>query len=80
MEYNCSLIIVHCLDACIALRVVGAVLVWSLSSGVGVNLCSPTANGKQGPIPKVKEVSQTLLTNKKQGNLKSEFQSLNLAD
>jgi hypothetical protein len=31
------------------------------------NLHSPPANGKQGPIPE--EMSQTLLTNKKQGNM-----------
>jgi hypothetical protein len=31
------------------------------------NLHNPPANGKQGPIPE--ELSQTLLTNKKQGNL-----------
>jgi hypothetical protein len=31
------------------------------------NLHNPPANGKQGPIPE--EISQTLLTNKKQGNL-----------
>jgi hypothetical protein len=30
-------------------------------------LHNPPANGKQGPIPE--EMSQTLLTNKKQGNL-----------
>jgi hypothetical protein len=38
------------------------------SSGVGVKFAQPSAaNGKQGPIPE--EMSQTLLTNKKQGNL-----------
>jgi hypothetical protein len=31
------------------------------------NLHNPPANGKQGPIPE--EIYQTLLTNKKQGNL-----------
>jgi hypothetical protein len=58
-------IIVLCIDkcelatACIALRVVGIVLDVFLRH-------SPPANGKQGPIPE--EMSQTLLTNKKQGN------------
>jgi hypothetical protein len=43
-------------------------LYWSFSSGVGVkNLHNPSANGKQGLIPE--EMSQTLLTNNKQGNL-----------
>jgi hypothetical protein len=37
------------------------------SSGVGVKLHNPPANGKQGPMPE--EMSQTLLTNKKHGNL-----------
>ncbi len=53
------------LAACIALRVVGAVYVFS--PGVGVNLHNLPANGKQGLIPE--EMSQTVLTNKKQGNL-----------
>jgi hypothetical protein len=42
-------------------------LVISFPSGVGEKLHTPPANGKQGPIPE--EMSQTLLTNKKQGNL-----------
>ncbi len=46
------------LAAGITLRVVGAGL---------VNLHNPPANEKQGPIPE--EISQTLLTNKEQGNL-----------
>ncbi len=50
------------IDACIALRVVGAELV---SSGVGVKFSqSSIANG-----PISEEMPQTLLTNKKQGNL-----------
>jgi hypothetical protein len=53
------------LAVCIALRVVGAVLVVFL--GVGVNLHNPLANRKQRPIPE--EIYHTLLTNKKQGNL-----------
>ncbi len=40
---------------------------WIFSSGVGVNLHNPPANGKQGPIPE--EIYQTPLTNKKQRNL-----------
>jgi hypothetical protein len=38
-------------------------------------LHNPPANGKQGPIPE--EMSQTLLTNKKQGNL-DEVQAANI--
>jgi hypothetical protein len=44
--------------------VVGAPLVVFFS---GVNSHIPPANGKQGPIHE--EIFQTLLTNKKQGNL-----------
>ncbi len=54
---------VDLLDACIALRVVGAILVVFLRRWRKIS----TANGKQGPIPV--KMSQTLLTNKKQGNL-----------
>jgi hypothetical protein len=41
----------------------------SFSSGVGVNLHNPPANGQQGPISE--EIYQALLglTNKKKGNL-----------
>jgi hypothetical protein len=53
VEYNYVLIKVDWLAACIALRVVVVVLVVFLP-----------ANGKQGTIPE--EMSQTLLTNKKQ--------------
>jgi hypothetical protein len=60
--YNCSLIKVDWLAAGIALWLA---LYWSFSSGVGVKY--PPSNGKQGPIPE--EMSQTLLTNKNQGNL-----------
>jgi hypothetical protein len=59
--YLYTLIKVDWLAACIALRVVGGVLVVFLRSW------RPPANGKQGLIPQ--EMSQTLLTNKKQGNL-----------
>jgi hypothetical protein len=63
VEYNFSLIKVDWLDACVAKRVVGSVLVilfrrWR-------KFC--TILRKQGPIPE--EISQILLTNKKQGNL-----------
>jgi hypothetical protein len=54
------------LAACIALRVHG----WRcshFSPALTYNLHSPLANGKQGPIPE--EMSPSLLTNKKQGNL-----------
>ncbi len=54
--YNCSLIKEDWLAAGIAWRVVGAVL---FSSGVGVYLLNPPANGKQGSI--LEEMSQTLL-------------------
>ncbi len=62
MEWNCSLIKLDWLAACIALRVVGAALIvffrrWR-------KICTIL---KQGPIPE--ESSQTLLTSKKQGNL-----------
>jgi hypothetical protein len=50
------------LAACISLRVVGAV--GCFSSGVGVNLHNPPANGKQEPIPE--KIYQILLTSKKQ--------------
>ncbi len=54
------------LDACIALRVDGDVLVAFLLRWR--NICTILhANVKQGPIPE--EIYQTLLTNKKQGNL-----------
>ncbi len=46
------------LDACMAQKEIGAVL---------VVFHNPQANGKQAPIPE--EMSQTLLTNKKQRNL-----------
>ncbi len=65
MEYNCALIKVDWLAACIALRVIGTVFV---TLALAYNLHSSPANGKQGPIPE--EMYQTLLTNKKQGNLK----------
>jgi hypothetical protein len=51
------------LAACIALRVVGAVLVVFLQRWR--KIC--TANWKQGSIPE--EIYQALLTNEKQGNL-----------
>jgi hypothetical protein len=41
-------------------------LYWLFSSVIGLNLHNPPANGQLGPIPE--ETSQTLLTNKKQGN------------
>ncbi len=66
MEYNCALIKVHWLASCIALGVVGAVFA-IFPPTLAFNLHSPPANGKQGPIPE--EMSQTLLTIKKQGNL-----------
>ncbi len=53
------------LAACIALRALA--LYWLFSSGVGVKFHHPPANGTQKPIPR--EMSQTLLTIEKQGNL-----------
>jgi hypothetical protein len=49
-------------------------LYFSFSSGTAYNLHSPGANGKQGPIPE--EMSQTLLTNKNQGNF--DFDAANI--
>jgi hypothetical protein len=37
------------------------------TSSAGVKFHNPTANGKQGLMPE--EIYETLLTNKKQGNL-----------
>jgi hypothetical protein len=60
------LIKVDWLDVCIALKWLE--LYWSVSSGVGLKFAQPSkANGMQSTIPE--EIYQTLLTNKKQGNL-----------
>ncbi len=57
MEYNCALIKVDWLAACIALRVVGAVHVMVIFLRRWCkNLHNPPANMKQGPIPE--EMSQ----------------------
>ncbi len=61
MEYNYPLTKVDWLG----LRVFGAVLV--VLPALAENLHNPQANRKQRQIHK--EMSQTLLTNKKQGNL-----------
>jgi hypothetical protein len=42
-------------------------LYWFFPPALAKNLHNSPANGKQGPIPE--EIYQTLLTNKKQGNL-----------
>ncbi len=55
------------LAACIALGVVGAVLV--VSSGISVKFAQSSSQWEQGVIPEEIPQSQTLLTNKKQGNL-----------
>jgi hypothetical protein len=60
VEYYCALIKVDWLAACFALRVVGAVFVIFLRRWRTILHNSP-ANRKQ--------MFQTLLTNKKQGNL-----------
>ncbi len=65
MEYNCALIKGDWLAACIALKVVGAVFLFP--PALAYNLHSPPANEKRELIPE--EMSQTLLTNMKQGNL-----------
>jgi hypothetical protein len=62
---DCVLIKVDWLAPCIALRVVGSVLVVFLLRWR--KFSTTPANGKQGPIPE--EMSQTMLTNNKQGNL-----------
>ncbi len=65
MEYNCVFIKVDLLATCIALgswRRIGSFL-----SMLANNVNNPPANVKQGLIPE--ERSQTLLTNKEQGNL-----------
>jgi hypothetical protein len=64
VEYNCTLAEVDWLDACIV-RVVGAY--WLFSSSVGVKFLLSRANGMLGLI--YEEIYQTLLTNKKKGNL-----------
>jgi hypothetical protein len=53
------------LAACIALRVVDAVFV--ISSGVGVQFAKSSSQWEAKAEPE--EMSQTLLTNKNQGNL-----------
>jgi hypothetical protein len=56
------------LAAYIALRVVGGWrYICQFPAALAYNLHSPPANGKQGPISE--EMSQTLLTNNKKGNL-----------
>jgi hypothetical protein len=65
--YNGALKKVDWLAVCIALRVVGAVCICHFRQALTYNLHSPPASGKQGPIPE--EMSQTLLPNKKHGNL-----------
>ncbi len=65
MQYNCSLIKVDWLDACIALRAVGAIV--RIPPALAEYLHNPPAIGKQVLI--TEEIYHTLLTNKKQGNL-----------
>ncbi len=66
VEYNVFTDKLDWLAACIALRVVGAMLVIYL--WCRRKICTILQQiRKQWPIPK--EMSQTLLTNKKQGNL-----------
>ncbi len=63
MEYNCALITVDWLAACIELRVIGAVPVFVIFFRHWRTICTVP---QQGPIPE--EMSQTLLTNEKEGN------------
>jgi hypothetical protein len=65
VEYNCTLIKIDWLAACIELKVVGAMLVvflWRWSK-----IFTILQQKKQGLIPE--EMSLTLLTNKKQRNV-----------
>ncbi len=56
------------LAACIALRSkTGWRCICHFPPALAYNLHNPSANGKEWPIPE--EMSQTLLTNKKQRNL-----------
>jgi len=64
VENNCVLTKVDWLAACIALKVVGAVLVVFLWRSR--KICT-ILQPMEGPIPE--EIYQTLLTNNKQGNL-----------
>jgi hypothetical protein len=66
VEYNCSLIKVDWLAACIALKVVGAALVVFLRRWRKICTIRQPMESK-GSLPE--EMSQTLLTNKKQVNL-----------
>jgi len=70
VEYNCALIKVDWLVACIALRVVCAEFVIILRRCRTICKILHAANEKQGPIPE--EMFETLLTNKKQGNRSKE--------
>jgi hypothetical protein len=66
VEYNSALIKVDWLAACIALRVVGVVLVVFLRRWRKIcTILQPM--GSKGRYPE--EMSKTLLTNEKQGNL-----------
>jgi hypothetical protein len=66
VEHNCSLIKTDWFDACIALRVIDALLVVFLRRWRKICTIHQPMEA-QGPIPE--EISQTMLTNKKQGNL-----------
>jgi hypothetical protein len=66
-EVYCVLTKVDWLAVCIVLRVVGAVLVVCLRRWRKMCTYNPPVNRKQGLI--TEEINQTLLTNKKQGNL-----------
>ncbi len=62
MDYNCALIKEDWLAACIALRVVGALMVVFIRRWSKIGTISATK-------PIYEEIFQTLLTNKKQVNL-----------
>jgi hypothetical protein len=62
------------LAASIALHKEWLALYWSFSSGVGVKFAQSSSQKRmQGPIPVPEEMSQTLQTNKKQGNLDKHY-------
>jgi hypothetical protein len=79
VEFNCTLIKVDWLAACTVLHkewFFGAVFIISSGAALAYNLHSPPANGKQRQI--LEEMSQTLLTNKKQGNMDYKYMPLTL--
>jgi hypothetical protein len=58
-----------CENAWFALKVVGTTGYWSFSFGIGVKFAQSSSQREARAYTVLKEMSQTLLTNKKQGNL-----------